>query len=324
MAKRIRTALFANNQPGGMFSIEDMSLTTGNRFFVDSGSATAADSVGSGRGPDTPFATLAYALSSDVLTASNGDIVYVMPGHEETLSGEADIAVDIDGVHIQGIGWEGSKPLLNIDTEHTEAAPILISADGCVLDNFKLLGINAGGSKVAIEITGDNTRIANCDFRETSTDTELGIGEHYGIITLLDTGGAIDEVIIEYCTFYGLAGHDESFLSVTNSSNGATNVTMRYCDIIGTFADGCIQGDQGTNVNTKWYIHNCRLGSSTDVITMDTSAVWYLSDLIVFGIAGANQPIVGYTASFMNNIQSCEPGAYSANTLTGSVSDFGS
>ena len=319
-----RTALFSRNQSGGMFSIEDNSLTTGNRFFVDSGSATAADSVGSGRGPDTPFATLAYALSSDVCTADNGDIVYVMPGHEETLA-TVGLAVDIAGVKIQGLGWEGNKPLLNINSEHTEAAPILISADGCVLDNFKLMGYNAGGSKDAIEITGDNTRIAHCDFRETTTDKELGIGAGYGIITLLDSSAAIDEVIIEYCTFYGLAGNDESFLSVTDGSNGATNVTVRYCDIIGTFADDCIQGDAGSDVNTQWYIHNCRLGSSSAaVITIDTGAVWYMSDLIVFGIAGANQPIVGYNASFMNNIQSCEPGAYSANTLTGSVSNFGS
>ncbi len=319
-----RSALFVNKQPGGMFSIDDMSRTTGNKWYVDSGAALAGDTDGKGRNPDTPFATLVYAFSSDLPVASNGDTILVMPGHTETLSGEAALAIDIAGVKIEGLGWEGSKPLLNIDTEHTEAAPILISADGCILDNFKILGINAGGSKVAIEITGDNTKISRCDFRETSTDTELGIGAEYGIITLLDSDAAIDEVIIEYCTFYGLAGNDESFLSVTDGSNGATNVTVRYCDIIGTFADGCIQGDVGSNVNTKWYIHDCRLGSSTDVITMDTSAVWYLSNLIVFGIAGANQPIVGFTASFMNNIMSCEPGAYAANTLTGSVSNFGS
>ncbi len=319
-----KTALYHHPISGGQFAIEDQSLTTGSRFYVDSGATLAGDEVGKGMSPVAPFATIDYAISSPLVTASNGDIIYVMPGHVETLSGEADITVDVAGIKIQGLGWEGSKPLLNIDTEHTEAAPILISADGCIFDNFKLMGYNAGGSKVAIEITGDNTTISKCDFRETSTDKELAIGAEYGVITLLDSGGAIDEVIIEDCTMYGLAGHDESFLSVTDGTQGATNVTVRRCTIIGTFADDAIQGDVGSDVNTKWYIHDCMIGSSTACITIDTSAVWYLSNLILFGIAGANQPIVGYAASFMNNIMSCEPGAYAANTLTGSVTNFGS
>jgi len=317
-----KTALFSRRTVGGVVAIESQDITTGDRWYVDSGSATGADTAGFGRSPDAPFLTVDYGIGQ--MTENNGDILYAMPGHTETLATAAVIAVDVAGITIKGLGSGGLKPLLNINTEHTVAAPILISADNCVLEGFKLMGYNAGGSKDAIEITGDNTRIAHCDFRETTTDKELAIGAGYGVITLLDSDAAIDEVIIEHCTFYGLAGNDESFLSVTDGSNGATNVTVRYCDIIGTFADDAIQGDAGTNVNTKWYIHDCRIGSSSACITIDTGAVWYLSDLIIYGIAGANQPIVGYAASFMNNIMSCEPGAYGANTLTGSVSNFGS
>lgn len=318
-----RTSLFYNPISGGQFAIEDMSLSTGQRWFVDSGATLTGDVTGKGMTPDAPFATIDYAIGQ--CTASNGDIIYVMPGHTETLSSPADIAVDVAGIKIQGLGWEGSKPLLNIDTEHTEAAPILISAAGCIFDNFKLLGYNAGGSKDAIEITGGNTKISHCDFRETTTDKELAIGAGYGVITLLDSAAAIDEVIIEDCTMIGLAGNDESFLSVTDGSNGATNVTVRRCYILGTFADDVIQGDAGSDVNTNWFIYDSQLGSTTGaVITIDTGAVFYMSNLIVYGIAGAQQPIVGYNASFMNNIMSCEPGAYAANTLTGSVSNFGS
>ena len=76
MPEGIRTPLFGRSQSGGMFAIDDMSLTTGNRFYVDSGSATASDESGSGLGPDTPFATVDAALGSHI-TASNGDIIYV-------------------------------------------------------------------------------------------------------------------------------------------------------------------------------------------------------------------------------------------------------
>jgi hypothetical protein len=47
-----RTELFARKQAGGMFSVVNQSLTTGNIFFVNS--VTGTDAAGYGQNPDAP------------------------------------------------------------------------------------------------------------------------------------------------------------------------------------------------------------------------------------------------------------------------------
>ncbi len=320
----MKTALYSFKQPGGVVNIEDQSLSTGARFFVDSGSAGAGDTVGNGRNPDKPFATLAYAFSSDIPTASKGDIIYVMPGHAETLATAAVLPMDIAGVKVLGLGWLGSKPTLTITTGDV-AAPILISADDIIVDNINIVGGKAGGSKTAIEITSDDVTLSHIDFT-SGASTELGIGADYGIITLLDSAGAITGVKIINCTCVGGAGNDESFISVTDSSNGATNVTIEGCKIIGTFVDDVIQADQGTNVNTGWVIRDSllsNLAATGTVITLDTGAVFHMYNLTIESADANAAPIVGFNVSFMNNVFSCEPGAYGATTVIGSVTNWG-
>src|SRR3990167_2616461 len=83
-------------------------LTTGNVFFVDSGASLAVDDTAHGDSPERPFATLDYAVGQ--CTASNGDIIYVMPGHAETISADSGVDVDVAGVTIIGVGRGASRP----------------------------------------------------------------------------------------------------------------------------------------------------------------------------------------------------------------------
>lgn len=320
----MKTPLFARKQSGGMFAVTEDSNTTGNHWFVDSGSSTGADSVGAGQNPDVPFLTVDYAIGK--CTASNGDIIHVMTGHTETLSSAAAWTLDVAGVTIRGQGSGNTRPVISIDTEHTEEAPISITAASCAIENIIFEGINAGGSKTAIGIAASYTTIKNCLFRETSTDKELGIGAGYGVITILDASAALKEISILKCTMYGLAGNDESFLSVTDGTNGASYVTIDGCTIIGIFADDVIQADAGTNVNTEWTVTNNVLvnkGGNNVAITIDTGACFYMHNLAVFGAGSTTAPIVGYNASYMGNVYTCEPGAFGATGLIGSTTNWG-
>ncbi len=327
MAREAKSELFVQQQPGGMFAVEDQSISTGNRFFVDSGNTTnGANAAGKGRNPDYPFLTIDYAIGQ--CTADNGDIIRVMPGHAETLSAAAAITIDVDAIKIVGGGWGDSRPTLSIDTEHTEEAPISITASGVVFENFRLVGINAGGSKNAIAVTGPANDITfkDLDFIETSTDKELGIGAAYGVITLLDAAGVIARVNFINCNMIGLAGHDESFVSVTDGTSGATDLLFQNCRIVGTFADDILQFDAGTNVNTRITILDSMLvnmGGNNIVVTFDTGGVAFMHNLAVFGAGSTTAPIVQYNASYLGNVFTCEPGAYGATTLIGSVTNWG-
>lgn len=108
----IRTPLFAQHQPGGVFTITDVPSHPGNVLFVDSTHPAATDALGAGQSPDTPLATLDYAVG--LCTANHGDVIYVMPGHAETVATAAAIDIDVAGVKVVGVGWGASRPTFTL------------------------------------------------------------------------------------------------------------------------------------------------------------------------------------------------------------------
>lgn len=104
-----RAALFSRKQPGGVFDITQIEQQPGGVFFVCS--VTGIDGAGYGQNPDAPFATLAYAIATaGVLTASKGDVIYVLPGHAENLATGTAIDCNVAGVSIVGLGRGANRP----------------------------------------------------------------------------------------------------------------------------------------------------------------------------------------------------------------------
>lgn len=139
----------------------------GNIFFVDS--ATGSDTAGFGRSPDAPFATLAYAFSSDVLTANNDDHVFIAPGHTETVDAAGDIAMDIAGVTVIGLGNNNASPLFTFATD--TAATIAISANGITLRNVRVK-TTIDELVTMFAITGENVTIDNVTYVDNGSTAQ--------------------------------------------------------------------------------------------------------------------------------------------------------
>lgn len=108
-----KTALFAQHNPGSVLTIQDLEAHPGNVRFVDSSHAAAANALGGGQSPDKPFSTLAYVMTNAAsLTPplAAGDVIYLMPGHAETIAAAAGIACATAGVKIIGLGWGAARP----------------------------------------------------------------------------------------------------------------------------------------------------------------------------------------------------------------------
>src|SRR4051812_35862716 len=101
--------------------------TFGNVFFVNSvtGSSTG------GYSPDPPAPTIAQALA--LCTASQGDRVYLAPGHVESI-GASGLAWNVAGVEIIGLGTGNNRPTL---TWHTTDAVVTISAANVLVQNIR-------------------------------------------------------------------------------------------------------------------------------------------------------------------------------------------
>ena len=70
-------------------------FTTGTYRFVDSSTGV---NLSDNRTKTRPYATIDYAIGQ--CTASAGDVIIVFPGHTETITAAAGIALDVAGVSI--------------------------------------------------------------------------------------------------------------------------------------------------------------------------------------------------------------------------------
>ena len=112
-------------------------LTTGNAFYVDSGkTTTGADSPECGKSADRPFLTLDYAIGQ--ATASNGDVIYVMPGHAETITSA--VTCDCIGLSIIGLGRGRNIPAF---TGSGAIDVFTITGASTYIGNIRIVGASA-------------------------------------------------------------------------------------------------------------------------------------------------------------------------------------
>jgi hypothetical protein len=71
---------------------------------------------------DAPFSTLDTAIGKCV--TSRGDIIFVKPGHAETISSATALAADVAGVAIIGLGIGSLRPAFTFDTATTATIPV--------------------------------------------------------------------------------------------------------------------------------------------------------------------------------------------------------
>jgi hypothetical protein len=150
-------------QPGGVFTISDVVEHPGDIWFVDSGSGT--DGAGYGQNPDAPFATLDYAIGQ--CTASQGDVIYVMPGHAENVASATGCVLDKAGIKVIGLGWGNMRPTITLTTHI--GATISITAIDVWLENVVVVGnfLNITAA-ITVAATADGLTLKDVETRDTS------------------------------------------------------------------------------------------------------------------------------------------------------------
>lgn len=237
----------------------------GNVFFVDSGHAQTANSTSQGQSPGTPFATLDYAIGQ--CTASNGDTIYVMPGHAETVT--AVVTLDVIGVSIIGLGRGRNRPTF---TGSGAIDVLTVTAANCHIENIRLVGASASVTallniaaadltvekvsfepaetplmSVTVASGGDRFHIKDCKWLSTANGPDCAVD--------FETSDS-DNWIIEDCFFnFVNAGLD---LAVIRANVDATaGGIVKNCVAIGLDA-ACLFVDFNSSHNVgEGLIHGC-------------------------------------------------------------------
>jgi len=196
-----RTELFARKQPGGAFTIAGIDKHANDIFFVCS--VTGTDGAGYGQNPDAPCATIDYAIG--LCTANKGDVIYVLPGHTETVSATS-IALDVAGITIIGLGNGSNRPTF---TFGAAAATITVSAANCAWKNCRFV---ANFLNVAAAFTlgaANNFTLDGNSFIDTSS-----ILNFISIVVTGSTDNDADGLAVTNNTWLGLAASPNAFISI--------------------------------------------------------------------------------------------------------------
>lgn len=237
MADAAMTALFSRQQPGGVFTIQDMEAHPGTVRFVDASHAAASNALGGGRSPDKPFSTLAYVManaSSLTPALAAGDVIYVMPGHTETIATAAGIAIATAGVKVIGLGWGSKRPTF---TFSATGSTWTITAAGVYLKN--------------IRVTSSVNELVSM-FAVSAADVTLDAVDY------IDPGAALETI---------------QFLLTTTA---ATRITVKNCFHYATTAAASAQlwialvAVTGARIIDNTFILKLADAATSSVINMDT------------------------------------------------------
>jgi hypothetical protein len=163
----------ASNYPGGFnnVTIRGVPITQshpGQVYWVSNATTVLPGQIGGSNGnPGTfnaPFGTLEFAISS--CTANRGDIIFIKPGHAETISSATALAFDVAGVAIVGLGAGTKRPTFTLDTAATTT--IAVSADNMSISNCRFIGNFLSITSAFTVAAAAYFTIDNCSFTDTS------------------------------------------------------------------------------------------------------------------------------------------------------------
>ena len=251
----------------------------GDIWWVDSGNANASNSGGNNGSTTQPFSSIDYAVGR--CTANNGDIIFVAPGHTETVSAVGGLDLDVAGITIWFLGDGTSRGRINFTT--AVGADMDVDAANVTLINARFTaGLDALTGP--IDVNSANFRLFNATWEDGTTINTTDV---------LVADANADELLIDGFLFIDgdAAGtQKQSFVQVA----AATRPTIRNVRCTGDFGTGIIEN------GTAWVdatLDNLTLdnasASPTVCVFLSATSTGFFSDSFLRVASGST----GYTAA---------------------------
>lgn len=152
------------------------SATSGRVVYVSSVTGAATNI-----GRQAKTATTTLALATGLCTAAKGDVVNLMPGHAETITGAAGITFDKSGVTYRGLGNGRNRATITFNTAIT--AQVLVTAANVRFENivFDFTGFDAITAPILVNAA--DVSFDNCEFITNSATNGVVVGVTAGSAT---------------------------------------------------------------------------------------------------------------------------------------------
>lgn len=292
-----------SNYPNGFahgITIRGMPLQVahpGEIFFVNNSSVLPKGGIAGSNGNDgtykKPFSSIDYAIGR--CTANRGDVIFVMPGHVETVTAAAGLDVDVAGIAIVGLGHGSLRCQINFTTATT--ADMDVDAANVTFYNILFTG---GVDALAgpLDVNAADCAFINCEYRDvTGQATDVIIAD-----------ANADRLLIDNYKHRGAAAAGgASAIALI----GMDNPTIRNFHIVGNFSVGAIDirttAAVDIDINTG-YIWNKNASdiAIVDTITGSTGKVGPdLNFMLTDNAANITEAVTGATFHLFDPIYVC-------------------
>lgn len=291
-----------SHYPGGFtsgLSVRGLPLNVahpGNIFFVNNSSVFPDKGIAGSNGNDgsylKPFASIDYAVGRCV--ASRGDIIMVMPGHVETVSTAAGLALDVAGVAVIGLGNGALRAKVNLTAT---TATVAISAASCTMHNILFTGgIDAVAS--AIVVSASDVTLSRCELRDVTGQMTVGVL----------TTAAADRLLLSEFVYRGdSAAGGQNAISIV----GGDHIEIKDFSIDGNFSGAAI--DVATTATTNISIHDGYIWTKNsadlcikDTITASTGRIGpNLNFMLTDNAANITEAVTGATFHLFDPVYVC-------------------
>lgn len=174
----------------------------GKAFWVYNGTVLDTGHVSGSNGNkgtfNAPFSTITYAVTQ--CRAGKGDIVFVKPGHAETITNTTGLVMGTADAAVIGLGIGASRPTLTFSTNATANIPI--TKANMLMSNI-LFKANVADLASYFTATSTNTPtdfvLDTCEFRDGSSVLNALV-----IVTGNATANSMDGLVMNNCNFWSL------------------------------------------------------------------------------------------------------------------------
>lgn len=270
----------------------------GDTRFVN---ATGGASTGPGVVPENSYATLQQA--HDASTASQGDVIYLMPGHAESIVAAAGATISKAGVEIRGLGLGRNRPVITFST--STAAQMIVSGANITFRNivFDFTGIDA--IVAAIKVTGADVAFEDCEFITNNAT----IGCVLGILTAATAA----RFRTERCRFLGQATNSGTTTTAQIQHEVGVDYLIKDCYFTGKMTQAILNATtilRGVIDSNRFVV-----STGTVAITMASASTPFIVNNR-FNMPSGTTPIVAAAGFVAGNVYSAAAGVTAGTAST--------
>lgn len=308
-------------------SVRGMPLTQmqpGQVFFVGNGPAQNPNQKGasdSNRGTFLdPFSTINYAVNT-ACVSGRGDIVFVLPGHRESIANATTLAFNCGGVAIVGLGGGNLRPTLTYTTATTANVPVRSSGNS--IQNFRIVNnfadIASNFTAISASVTATIATVASLPAGMLGgymNVTAVGSGTLYVGAALMGTGVAKGTTIVSQLT--GTTGGVGTYQVSVSQTVTSTTITSGPHDFA---IDNCEFLDSSSVLNALTIFTGSGSANNYDGLSFTNNMVSSLgttaaTTAIVVSTAGDRVTITGNYGNWAILADTAAMLATGANSIT--------